>query len=257
MFIRSQRNARTTTDFQQKKRSRVEVYRRWMLELKKRGISPKFALVDKDFGEISAIQLVWDHEARPQLCLWHAKKAIDVRLLGGKNKKKTVYYPLDAKEIIPSLDLNFLPAHHSARNGSRSGLTIAGQAISNPLSTSLHNTSTQSHPSPTTVQLSSAPPATNPPRISSTVDESSQRITLRIQHLGPNAPSYSAAFKSQLETSERNITKELLGENGIVEGDLLEDLEEVQQWKPATASSKRKRKPDSESRVSSWFNLDN
>jgi len=37
-------------------------------------------LVDKDIGEINAIETAWDNKAAIQLCLWHIERAINRKL---------------------------------------------------------------------------------------------------------------------------------------------------------------------------------
>ena len=69
--------------------SRVKVLRRG-------GILPNF-VVDKDAGQIAAIQEAWSWTANIQLCLWHVKHAID-RKLRDKKHKSSQYTARKAKE---------------------------------------------------------------------------------------------------------------------------------------------------------------
>jgi len=81
----------------------------WFGALKNLGLKPKFSHLDKDFSEISAVQMVWP-QTSVQICLWHMKKAVDRRLARPKNEKRTPYYALDAQMVIPHLRLDFVPA---------------------------------------------------------------------------------------------------------------------------------------------------
>ena len=60
--------------------SRVKVLKEFFLSLRRGGILPTFVLVDKDAGQIAAIQEAWSWTANIQLCLWHVKHAIDRKL---------------------------------------------------------------------------------------------------------------------------------------------------------------------------------
>ena len=53
--------------------SRVKVLKEFFSLLRSEGILPIFVLVDKDAGQIAAIQEVWSWMANIQLCLWHIK----------------------------------------------------------------------------------------------------------------------------------------------------------------------------------------
>ena len=60
--------------------SRVKVLKEFFLALRTEGILPTFILVDKDAGQIAAINEAWSQTANIQLCLWHIERAIDRKL---------------------------------------------------------------------------------------------------------------------------------------------------------------------------------
>jgi len=61
--------------------------------LRSKNILPTFVLVDKDAGQISAIQEeAWSWIANIQLCLWHVEQAIDCKLKEKKYKSSQSYY---------------------------------------------------------------------------------------------------------------------------------------------------------------------
>ena len=77
--------------------SRVKVLKEFFLSLRRVGILPTFVLVDKDAGQIAAIQEAWSWTASMQLCLWHVKRAID-RKIRDKKYKSSQYTARKAKE---------------------------------------------------------------------------------------------------------------------------------------------------------------
>ena len=57
--------------------SRVKVLKEFCLALRTECILPTFILIDKDAGQIAAINEAWSQIANIQLCLWHIERAID------------------------------------------------------------------------------------------------------------------------------------------------------------------------------------
>jgi hypothetical protein len=69
------------------------------------GFDPTFFGTDKDFSEIAAIRQVWPN-ARIQLCYWHARRAIRVRLTSSRRSNtQGEYKPLEAQMVIPDLEI--------------------------------------------------------------------------------------------------------------------------------------------------------
>ena len=66
--------------------SRVKVLTEFFLALRTEGVLPTFILVDKDAGQIAAINEAWSQRANIQLCLWHVERAIDRKLRESKHK---------------------------------------------------------------------------------------------------------------------------------------------------------------------------
>ena len=60
--------------------SRMKVLKEFFLALRTEGILPTFILVNKDAGQIAAINEAWCQTANIQPCLWHIERAIDRKL---------------------------------------------------------------------------------------------------------------------------------------------------------------------------------
>ena len=91
--------------------SRAKVLKEFFLSLRRGGILPTFVLVDKDAGQIAAIQEAWSWTANIQLCLWHVKHAID-RKLRDKKYKSSQYTARKAKEANEQfrfIDASWIP----------------------------------------------------------------------------------------------------------------------------------------------------
>ncbi|CAG8566865.1 5363_t:CDS:1, partial [Paraglomus occultum] len=91
--------------------SRVKVLKEFFLSLRRSEILPTFVLVDKDAGQIAAIQEAWSWTANIQLCLWHVKRAID-RKLQDKKYKSSQYTARKAKkanEQFHFIDASWIP----------------------------------------------------------------------------------------------------------------------------------------------------
>ncbi|KAI1001077.1 hypothetical protein K3495_g7120 [Podosphaera aphanis] len=63
-----------------------------------------FVDCDKDKFEINAIEQVWP-SARIQLCFWHAKRAVEMKLKKSNANSLLHYSPGDAQVIVPSLEI--------------------------------------------------------------------------------------------------------------------------------------------------------
>ncbi|KAI1007735.1 hypothetical protein K3495_g495 [Podosphaera aphanis] len=68
------------------------------------GVNPSFVDCDKDKSEINAIEVVW-LSARIQLCFWHAKRAVEMKLKNSNANSLLQYSPGDAQVIVPSLEI--------------------------------------------------------------------------------------------------------------------------------------------------------
>lgn len=147
----SGREARLKSDLVAKAGHRKRLTTAWFEAIKARQVSPTFIHLDKDFSEVSAAELVWP-DAKVSLCLWHIERAVGVKLGYGPNTFKTMYYPLDAKDIIPSLDPTFLPSNYNPLHQRRSGINRAGRNLP---TTSSHPAPPSPHPQTTASQSAS------------------------------------------------------------------------------------------------------
>lgn len=69
------------------------------------GFNPSFFGCDKDRSEINAVRQVWP-SAKIQLCLWHAKRAIQIKLKDcNKADSLANYFPSEAKSLVPCLEI--------------------------------------------------------------------------------------------------------------------------------------------------------
>ena len=74
-------------------------------------ILPSFILLDKDMGQIAAVQEAWSWTTNIQLCLWHIERAID-RKINEKNHKSSQYsiqHAKEANEQFTFIDPNWIP----------------------------------------------------------------------------------------------------------------------------------------------------
>jgi hypothetical protein len=74
-------------------------------------ILPSFILLDKDMGQIAAVQEAWSWTTNIQLCLWHVERAID-RKINEKNHKSSQYSiqrAREANEQFTFIDPNWIP----------------------------------------------------------------------------------------------------------------------------------------------------
>ena len=74
-------------------------------------ILPSFILLDKDMGQIAAVQEAWSWTTNIQLCLWHVERAID-RKINEKSYKSSQYSIQRAREAndqFTFIDPNWIP----------------------------------------------------------------------------------------------------------------------------------------------------
>jgi len=91
--------------------SQVKVLKEFFLLLRSEGILPTFVLVDKDAGQIIAIQEAWSWMANIQLCLWHVEQAVDRKLKEKKYKSSqyTARKANEAQEQLDFIDASWIP----------------------------------------------------------------------------------------------------------------------------------------------------
>ena len=68
------------------------------------GVNPSFVDCEKDKSEINAIEQVWP-SARIQLCFWHAKRAVEMKLKKSNANFLLHYSSGDAQVTVPSLEI--------------------------------------------------------------------------------------------------------------------------------------------------------
>lgn len=68
-------------------------------------LRPRFFAIDKDAAEIFAVKSVWPH-TKVQLCYWHVKRAVNLKLCEAKKTKtQDRYWPAQAQQLIPHLEV--------------------------------------------------------------------------------------------------------------------------------------------------------
>ncbi|CAG8832393.1 31772_t:CDS:2, partial [Gigaspora margarita] len=85
--------------------TQVQALCEFFTSLRNERILPTFGLVDKDAGQISAIEEAWSWTVNLQLCYWHLEHAIDRRL---KNKKLRISGYSKNKVIEAHQQFNFI-----------------------------------------------------------------------------------------------------------------------------------------------------
>jgi hypothetical protein len=83
--------------------TRVQALQEFFASLRKEGLLPAFVLLDKDAGEISAIEEAWSWTTNLQLCYWHLEHAIN-RRLKDKKPKASGYSKQKAAEAYHQFD---------------------------------------------------------------------------------------------------------------------------------------------------------
>jgi len=73
---------------------RTGILQRFLTIFRNRGLNPTFFLTDKDFAQINAARFTWPH-SKIQLCKWHIKRAVFIRLSSNKiTTRSSGYNPL-------------------------------------------------------------------------------------------------------------------------------------------------------------------
>ena len=85
--------------------SKTYIFQQFLQPIKNANFNQTFFGSDKDKSEIAAIRKVWPN-ASIQLCYWHAKKAIQMKLKDNrKTKTQAHYHPGEAKSLVPILEI--------------------------------------------------------------------------------------------------------------------------------------------------------
>lgn len=84
----------------------IQILQEFLAPLKASGFNPMFFGTDKDQSEISAIELTWPHPTKVQLCMWHAKRAIQSAMMNSdKTATQSKYHPNEAQKVLPELEI--------------------------------------------------------------------------------------------------------------------------------------------------------
>lgn len=74
-------------------------------QLKCFGFNPRCFAIDKDPAEIAAVNAIWPG-VKIQLCYWHVKRAVSMKLNSSKGTKTQDHYkPEEAQKLIPDLEI--------------------------------------------------------------------------------------------------------------------------------------------------------
>ena len=77
----------------------------FLQHLKNLGVSPTFFGTDKDRVEIAAVRQTWPNITH-QLCFWHVKRAIRMKLkYSTRTNNLAQYDPVEAQGVVPSLEI--------------------------------------------------------------------------------------------------------------------------------------------------------
>ena len=85
--------------------AKTNILTQFLQPLKTYNFNPTFFGCDKDRAEILAIREVWPSTSI-QLCYWHAKRAIKIKLQDNKKSRTQAHYhPNEAKALVPALEI--------------------------------------------------------------------------------------------------------------------------------------------------------
>ena len=76
------------------------------MQLKIHNFEPELFLTDKDFAQISAAKLLWKN-VKIQLCFWHIKKTVKIRL-GNNKTSQQINYNREAANKLFSFNCLFI-----------------------------------------------------------------------------------------------------------------------------------------------------
>ncbi|CAG8566882.1 5364_t:CDS:2 [Paraglomus occultum] len=96
-------------------RNREGVLREFFSALHCEGVLPTFVLVDKDIGQINAIEAAWDGRTIVQICLWHVVHAIErkIRESKEKNSQYTINMAQAANSQFDFIDPQWRPTSNN------------------------------------------------------------------------------------------------------------------------------------------------
>jgi hypothetical protein len=141
----------------------------------KYGLNPVFIHTDKDMAEIGCSKMVWD--AKINLCWWHLRRAVRVRL--AKGKLSTSPYNVDrAMKEFGFIDANFIPPGtqidiEDCEGGSPDDVVLP--LVNAETSSSSTNPPTMSLPNPPANQ----PPAIHPPILGQPLGDASNALRIK------------------------------------------------------------------------------
>ena len=83
----------------------TNILQQFLSRIRQAGFSPTFFGTDKDQSEINAVQHVWPRTTL-QLCYWHAKRAIRMKLKDASMSGTLSHYePMEALKLVPGLEI--------------------------------------------------------------------------------------------------------------------------------------------------------
>ncbi|CAG8648687.1 8992_t:CDS:1, partial [Paraglomus occultum] len=97
--------------------TRVGALTQFFLMLRREGVLPTFVLIDKDSGEIAAVEEAWSWTAKIQLCLWHTEHAI-IHKFKGKRSTRSQYTYMKAHDTYQQfnfIDPQWIPSERDSR----------------------------------------------------------------------------------------------------------------------------------------------
>ena len=80
--------------------NREGVLREFFSALRNENVFPTFVLVDKDIGQINAVEAAWDEKAIVQICLWHVEHAIERKMR--ETKERNSQYTINVAQAANS-----------------------------------------------------------------------------------------------------------------------------------------------------------
>lgn len=198
-----------------KRTKALNAWGEWLRD--KYGVNPRFAHTDKDMAEIGMLRGVWDPKL--QLCWWHMREAVKVRL--AKSKLSTSPYNANrAHAEFAFINVLFRPtgqadnSEHEGGLADEEGTTIQPQPGPNsiplriPITPSLRQTlDATPHPLTQPEEVNRRPTLSlRPVSQTEATRESSGRLTIKLpQRLGGNSEQPAMTPGTDKTVGERNI----------------------------------------------------
>ena len=87
--------------------SLTDVFAQFLDHIRQAGFRPTFFGTDKGLSEIAAVKQVWGQDGvTPQLCYWHAKRALRMKLKDSSiSNTQLHYFPKTARSIVPGIEI--------------------------------------------------------------------------------------------------------------------------------------------------------